>query len=326
MEIIFHIGMGKTGTSSIQAALLQSKSELEKSGIEYLGMWLSLIDISYRGYAGFDMFASRSEHEIQEDAVKLYENLKLRKFDKFIYSNESIFANIHAFSPFFKKLKELGVSVKVIIYVRPMRDWLPSAFIQWNSYHKTHSGEVQSFSQKGRDLAALYGNITCWLDELPDNVALSRFSKGENIITDFSKIIGVNLMSAEDRVWERIEDTEAVLRSIFNDRVEEPALPQLYEQAMKLQRGGEVRSIEEFSRTSLDFSCIGEILDEFEGVFEEIKQRTGLEVSGKENHVTPPPPDYEEIRRRMMDYLVEISIKQSLRIQRLEKIIEDKFG
>lgn len=49
MKIVFHIGMGKTGTSSIQAALSQNAGELRKQGALYLGMWFDRLDPSYKG-------------------------------------------------------------------------------------------------------------------------------------------------------------------------------------------------------------------------------------------------------------------------------------
>ena len=39
-DLLFHIGMGKTGTSSIQYALDSSADRLAAKGVRYLGMWM----------------------------------------------------------------------------------------------------------------------------------------------------------------------------------------------------------------------------------------------------------------------------------------------
>ena len=40
MELILHIGMGKTGSTAIQLTLRNNIAKLQDAGADYLGMWL----------------------------------------------------------------------------------------------------------------------------------------------------------------------------------------------------------------------------------------------------------------------------------------------
>lgn len=326
MRIIFHVGMGKTGTSSIQAALAASHELLRTSRIEYLGLWLNVIDPKYRGYSGYDLFVGQETDGLVKDADKLFDRLRVRECDTFIYSNESIYGNILSFTPFLRRLQERGATVEIVIYVRPMNDWLPSAFVQWNAYHKTHSGPIRSFGDKGRELAALYNNILLWLDEFDQAVTVRKFDKGSDILDDFSELIGVSLNKPTSRVWERIDDAEAVLRSIFNDRIDGPALPDAFESVMGLGRSESIRSISDFAQRSLDVSEIDKIILETESISDSIARRTGVRVSSRVGPEELRPVDYAVIRERILDYLLEVAMSQAARIKRLEDIVHNIEG
>lgn len=323
MKIIFHIGMGKTGTSAIQSALAENRALLGEWDMESIGLWLGIINPSYIGYAGFDSFAAQDVEALERDAETLYKRLAVRSPDTFIHSNESIFANIHAYRPFISKLLDIGMEIQIVIYVRPLEDWLPSAFVQWNAYHKTHRGRISSFPKKGRELAALYANIVPWIDAFGEKVVVRRFDRGQDIVSNFAEVLGIPLISPENRVWERIEDAETVMRAIFNDRVEEPALPNLFENALRLDRGGAIRSIDEFSKRTLDFGALPDIVSEMSDVVRDINQKSGVDISLSGDPNNSQILDVNVIRDRIVDYLLELSFSQSLRLQRLERLFED---
>lgn len=323
MEITFHVGMGKTGTSSVQSALAQNRDILAESNYEYLGLWLNIIHASYKGYAGFDRFCAQESSQLREDARTFFNRLSVRKASKFIYSNESAFANISAFVPFIEALMDLNVAVRVVIYVRTLNDWLPSAFVQWNAFHKTHVGPIEPFSKKGSELAALYHNILEWIDRLGDVVHVRPFTKHFNIVEDFSDFLGVRLDFRDERVWTRIEDAETVLRAIFNDRFECEVLPTIFEKATRISRDGLVRSIDDFSKLSLDTSGLTDILHQSEGLSEAIFSRTGIEIIENISDRQEPSFDRSEIKDRLLDYLLEMTINQAIRLERLENLLEN---
>lgn len=56
VELVLHIGMGKTGTSSIQDALQQNALKLSGHRTEYLGMWFTAVDARFEGLSGQKLF------------------------------------------------------------------------------------------------------------------------------------------------------------------------------------------------------------------------------------------------------------------------------
>lgn len=322
MKLIIHAGMGKTGTSAIQAALGASERALLRLGAQYLGMWLRDIDPAYVGYDGFERFCAQSDAELRRDARRLIRTLDERPPETFIYSNESVFGSIAAFHPFIDELVERGVDVRVVIYLRPMPDWLPSAFVQWNAFHKTHRGPIQSFAEKGRALSGLYALVPRWLDALGDRVLVRPFGKGRDVVDDFEEVIGLPLSRPEKRVWERIDPAETVLRGLFNDRIDDPAVPAMFERSLRLARDQKVRSVDAFREKVLDTSGLDAILTLRRPIIDEIMTRTGIDVGRSDRSAAEPPGD-EQVRREIQDYLVEIVIQQSFRLNELERRLRE---
>ena len=91
MDLILHIGMGKTDTSAIQAALLASTDRLATQGAEYLGMWFDMLDPRFRGIQKQDQFYGLPPEEMAHYADVLIEVLRARSaggVQTFILSNE----------------------------------------------------------------------------------------------------------------------------------------------------------------------------------------------------------------------------------------------
>lgn len=76
MEIILHVGMGKTGTTSIQKVLAANATKLRSQGIEYLGMWFSFIDEAMQGYIGQQQFYQSQPEEMASYAKSLLDRLE----------------------------------------------------------------------------------------------------------------------------------------------------------------------------------------------------------------------------------------------------------
>ncbi|MDF1709314.1 MAG: hypothetical protein P1U72_14545 [Paracoccaceae bacterium] len=64
MKLFMHIGMGKTGTSSIQFALSQNTAQLTSQQARYLGMWFEAIDPKYANHLGFREFCQLPEEAL----------------------------------------------------------------------------------------------------------------------------------------------------------------------------------------------------------------------------------------------------------------------
>ncbi|MEE4348508.1 MAG: sulfotransferase, partial [Paracoccaceae bacterium] len=173
MKLILHIGMGKTGTSSIQNALRTSSVELAEQNVQYLGMWFDAIDPRFNGSLGTREFFALDEEAMQSAATLFLENLNRinaeRGIETFVLSNEAIFGAVHRIKPFILALCE-QIDVKIVIYIRDPHSWLPSAYTQWSLYHKSVKGPLRSFSEHAPELLSMYQNIEHWLNDFSDHI------------------------------------------------------------------------------------------------------------------------------------------------------------
>ena len=64
MRLILHVGMGKTGTSSIQKVLEANQAGLKAQKAHYLGMWFDFVDPRYHGIQGVRDVFEQSPDEL----------------------------------------------------------------------------------------------------------------------------------------------------------------------------------------------------------------------------------------------------------------------
>jgi len=137
-KLIVHIGMGKTGTTSIQRALRISTKELDSKGVKYLGMWFEFERDSFVGTKETVKFFKLDEDALHEYARE-YANL-LHKYavednkHKFVISNEQFFANFSCILPFFRELSKT-VDLEVLCFVRSPEHWLGGFKLQLQRLH-----------------------------------------------------------------------------------------------------------------------------------------------------------------------------------------------
>lgn len=331
MRIVFHVGMGKTGTSSIQQALTAHQGELAAQKAHYLGMWFDQVAQRFRGHEGLAAFAGEPAAAQARHAEAFFEACtrlhRQNGIETFILSNEGLFGHAINLEPFFKALMAKA-DVRILAYVRPPRDWLPSAFTQWNLHHKQQSGPIRPFRQRGRELVAQYGGVGLWIDRFGDRLMLRRFDKSVDIVADFAAAVGITLPPLKERLLERREPAEVVLRALFNNRFEAPMLPERFDRMVLNTNRIPVKSLKEIIDVCFEFEEIDEIIAEKKRIFDDIEKRTGIGLldgpaeGGK-------AVDPAQIRERVVDYLVTIMMEQTTRIQRLERRLnelEDKLS
>lgn len=320
MRIVFHVGMGKTGTSSIQQALSASEAELATQNVHYLGMWFNEVAPRFRGYAGLAAFAAEPA-EAQRGHAGTFLNACLARPQgaeaTFILSNEGLFGHAGDLAPFFQALLE-EAEVEFVLYVRPPRDWLPSAFTQWSIHHKQQKGPIEPFRVRARQLVSQYHGVVSWFDRFGDHLMVRRYDKTTDIVADFGSALGITLTPPAERSLERREPAEVVLRALFNSRFEAPTLPERFENQIFNSRRLGVTPLEEVMALCFDYEEMDEIIAERRGLFQGIAQRTGLDLMAAEGSPSPPPAA-DAVRERLIDYLIAITIEQSLRINRLER-------
>lgn len=238
-EVIFHVGMGKTGTTTIQKALGAATETLTAAGISYQGMWQPLVSPDYVGWVGFQTFRLLPPEDLVRAADTVAQGLtdiaRASSTTRFIFSNEQYFENVDRMAPFFDRLAQ-SVPLKILIWVRPVQSWLPSACAQWGIVHKTNRGDVQSFADQADRLIGQYAHLPKWLRLFGDKVTVRRFDDRTDPVADLSRLIGVDLPSSAARHQTRPDPSELLLRAAFNTQFAEMVLPDAFNAAMGRHR------------------------------------------------------------------------------------------
>jgi len=323
MKLILHIGMGKTGSSSIQAALSASADRLATQGGQYLGMWFDMLDLRFRGLQNQGQFFTLPPEEMIRAADALIEVLRVRSDDgeiqSFIMSNEAFSGRAGQMKPMIDRLREAGIELHVIGYARDPAAWLPSAYVQWGVRDKVEPGPVKPYAIKARKLVRWYSGLLEWHRLMGDVLEVRSYDKVTDIVDDFSEAIGFVLKAPERRVLERAEDAEIVMRSLFNNRFPKHVLPTVFNQTV-LPSLAAVPRLEDVIREGFDYSETNSIIQENENLFERFSRIFGFDLcaSGKN---PPPMPEIGALRNRLLDALMEITLDQAQRIRHLEKRI-----
>ncbi len=131
MKVILHIGVEKTGTTSIQRALWQSRTELADRGIlvpKLLGyanhteVVVAARDPSKQDELSTQILKNRTHDELSHDISRaLQRELKRASFDRLIISTEHCHSRIRTADELKRLVNILGVStsdVQVVVYLR----------------------------------------------------------------------------------------------------------------------------------------------------------------------------------------------------------------
>ena len=320
MRLILHIGMGKTGSSAIQAALRRSGEKLRAQGAEYLGMWFDMVDPQFHGLKNQERFFSLGPEEMERAADALHGVLRERETGNgtsiFVLSNEALSGRAAALKPLIDRLRGAGVDVRAIGYVRHPAAWLPSAHVQWSIRDKVEPGPILPYGVRARKLVTWYGGLIAWGRLLGDILDLRSYDRAEDIVADFAEASGLELEGRGERVLERGEDAEILMRALFNNRFPGHTLPQVFDRAI-FRTSSEIPELEEMAGRCFDYSETADILAEHDAMFAEFAELFGFDPRDTPRE-PPPPPDMEHVRARILDYLTEILFRQALKIERLE--------
>jgi len=324
MKVVFHIGMGKTGTSSIQTALRQNQNVLQENNADYLGMWFDFIDPAFDRIDGFHAFSQEPPDAQRVHADTLINVLREKGQDLYIHSNEGIFGLADRMKPFFSALVEKGVDLSLVAYMRPPHDWLPSAFTQWNIRHKQQTGPIQTFAERAPTLLGVYAAAQIWHTNFPDHFEARLYDKGIDVVSDFAGVVGLPIVPPKTRSLERTTDAETVLRALFNDRFENPVMPELFNNTVMMGHRGLPRTLDDMIGRTLEFEGLDEIVADRADLFAYIKDEIGLDLRA-DTPIGDSRKDInrDAIREKLMDYLIFITLEQSLQIRRLKKAVDE---
>ena len=156
-KLIVHVGMGKTGSTSIQRTLKMSSGLLADRGVRYLGLMLeeSPLKVNYPWHFDFGWSeyikipAVQRESELVSALTEIDAALP-EDTHTLIWSNETFFHGLDliknvllAVAPHF--------DIEIVGYVRSPGSWIQSAYMQWGIKHKTYDGALKVFGAWAAD-------------------------------------------------------------------------------------------------------------------------------------------------------------------------------
>ncbi len=153
---ILHIGMGKTGTTTIQFFLHKNAKRLREHNVAKFCPFdlktypqTAFRDID-RLYQGLDELKERTEQQGADSVVWSMEALGSLEFGNDRRKLEAI------------RRKLAGANITIVVYLRRQDSFAPSAYLQWNVLNKRYRGPVQSFDER---FPAFYGeDNSCMLE------------------------------------------------------------------------------------------------------------------------------------------------------------------
>lgn len=319
MELILHVGMGKTGSSALQKALRDNSDQLEENGVRYLGMWMQT-DPTAPGL-GYWEFFDQPQPVWTMRARELAQYCQKTSFvggpDRFVVSNESIFHHGESFRTFVEAFSEFG-DVRCIAYARHPLKWLPSAYMQWGIRHKTRPGKIPTFDEYARGNIHQYQDLLKFQDMVDAPLTVRPYDMVGDVVDDFLSLLGLDIEIPETVFYTGGEPAESVLRALFNNRYDTDVRPQRFDAVLANRLRDGVPRIDGLINESFDFRPSLQIIDENRDLFQAFGERTGVDLLNQE--IDPPKePDRAAIRDRLVDYLVELTIDQSIRMKALEK-------
>lgn len=322
MKIVFHVGMGKTGTTSIQGGLDVNADSLVKLKVRYLGPWFDVFDETYSGRANQRGFFSLPADEQIVFAKRYFEYLReISKKDGveiFIVSNESLWGQSNTLKPFFKTLASL-MTVEFIAYARNPDDWLRSAYSQWGISHKTYQGRVRSFESRSRPLIKSYREVLEWVRLYGKDFMLCDYDTAGDVFEHFIKSVGIKSGLTARRLHSRSSDAQLVLRLLLNDRHKEIVEPELFNKVVQ-SRGNRVLPLEKILENYFDYSEGPTIVKEQAEIFRKIKDATEIDLTlnTKSESVSK---DINVLRNEILDHILEVTITLAERVYELEKAV-----
>lgn len=321
MRLVLHVGMGKSGSTSIQHALRSHHGELASQGVEFLGMWLDGIDPTYRGFMQQEKLWALPEPDRREAGAKLAGFMADRRretgVETFILSNESWSGQALGLRPIIDQVISAGICVSVIAFVRDPATWLPSAHVQWGVRNKMNKGAILHYEESARRLVKWYSGIIEWAEEMPDHFTAFSYDRSSDVVQAFATAAGVALGKPQRRMMERSEGAEILMRALFNHRFEEAELPTAFNE-VAFSTAAAIPTLDSIAARCLDYSRTGAVIEDNADFFDAMAKKIGFDVRGT-GGAPPAMADMTAVRERLLDCLIEMAFRQGLRIKAMEE-------
>lgn len=190
-KILIHVGMGKTGSSSIQETLRKSEGKLLSHGVKYLGFMLERAGFSsqfnwLRSYGWPEFMATPAAQRDAEFLSVLFELDRTlpATVNTLLLSNESFFNSTSHLASIVANLREAFI-VEVVGYIRSPGSWVQSAYVQWGLKHKTYQGNLKDFKQWSSEITFLASPFLNQWRRLADESSFYNFDAIDDVASHF---------------------------------------------------------------------------------------------------------------------------------------------
>jgi hypothetical protein len=234
MKLIAHIGLGKTGTSSIQETLSLSTAELKKISTVYLGLNLERSPVKIYPWQRADGWRElirngkeQSRRQLGEVLSKTMNMLEKEGVKKVIWSNESMISLFDLVGYVLQGVRSSGIKVEVICYLRRHDEWARSAYMQWGIKHKLNCGKVRGFSEWLASAKINFSSqLAPWLAAKWDNISIRNFDVYPDVVKDFLDYCEIpsNVITSI-RSNKTTSEVALAFWALYNSQIEEPVLP-----------------------------------------------------------------------------------------------------
>jgi len=238
-ELVVHIGAGKTGSTSIQFMLKRNEKPLLEQKTAYFGLTLEHIPQARvfswcEDKAPQSFFRAPDKQKVEAEAVQVVlaelERLGKLGIRQAIWSNEAFLTRSDRVLGIFKALKDAGVRMRFICYVRRHDKWARSGYVQFGIKFKTYKGPVRTFSEwAAHQDIGFSDDIAKWTDAFPGAIELYNFDVVSDVAQHFLSLIGLSGIST---VHANSSPSDALLAmwAVHNSCYEETVLPHRFSQ------------------------------------------------------------------------------------------------
>jgi hypothetical protein len=335
MKLLVHVGVGKTGSSSIQSALESSGEKLAAHYMKYLGIMLEhgLYEpkAAWQKTGGSLLFfmkipeanAINQLKRVLKSEIQLHADSGL---ETLIWSNEWIGERADRVIPALKLVESEGVDVEIVLYVRRHDRWIVSSYIQWGIKNKTYPGPIRNFDDwlKGREFR-YKAILQSWLDAFGEKVTVLNYDAAGDVTQHFFSRLGIPGLETDRENVSPSTDRLAAW-AVFNNRFSDAAPEQRFKQLLQRmdrtkQTSADVPKLEDLFPNAEQVAPLRDLYANDSQFVNTILAKSGEPLLANDGDIrAPDAPTPWEMDRLLLDMIFHLQERVTI----LEKRLSEK--
>jgi len=195
-KVLLHIGIGKTGTSSIQDMLFQYRHNFKELGVYYPED--GLFQSAHHRLANLPGRAGKTQ-PIEHCLKKIKEDFLNGDCNTLVISSENLcYTTQETISAYYEILSDLDVTI--LMYIRRQDELLQSAFLEWVKKGWDYKENLNGYFNQYGDSFLYTDRLLPWSDTFGEsNIKLRLYDKRvcPDVCADFLKQIDIKDISWE---------------------------------------------------------------------------------------------------------------------------------